>query len=82
MHEDKEQYSEFKVVEDSRNYLTAEEFPEGTYGMPIGENEPVQNKSTPWQKGQKRLSSYTYENRQLHDDLPRQMEGAHPLHDE
>ncbi|WP_147532782.1 hypothetical protein [Bacillus marasmi] len=75
-------YSDFKNVEKQQEFLTAEEFPEGPYGSPTGVSEPVENKSTPWEKGQQYYSAFTYENRNLHEDLPRQYPGAHPPHDE
>jgi len=78
---DSEQYSDFSNVEKQRNYLTAEEYPEGPYGSPIRANDPVENKSTPWKEGQRRYSSYNYEFKALHQDLPRQMEPAHRPHD-
>src|SRR5437773_1056939 len=58
---DTEQYSDFSNVEKQRNYLTAEEFPEGPFGSPIRKNEPVQNKSTPWEEGQRHYSAFNYE---------------------
>lgn len=80
--QNKEVYTDFANVETQRNFLTAEEFPEGPFGSPIGQDEPVQNKNTPWQEGQQYYSAFTYENRNLHEGLPRQMEGAHPTHDD
>ncbi|RDV21875.1 cytosolic protein, partial [Parageobacillus toebii] len=50
--QEKEKYSDFSTVEKQKNFLTAEEFPEGPYGSPRRADEPVQNKSTPWKKGQ------------------------------
>ncbi|WP_083935067.1 hypothetical protein [Bacillus sp. 1NLA3E] len=78
----KEEYSNFSNVEKQKNFLTAEEFPEGPYGSPVGQDEPVENKNTPWQEGQQFYSNFTYENRNLHQDLPRQYPGAHPTHSE
>ncbi|MDQ0155308.1 hypothetical protein [Robertmurraya andreesenii] len=80
--EEKTVYTDFSNVEVQKNFLTAEEFPEGAYGSPIHANDPVQNKETPWKAGQQFYSNFTYENRSLHEDLPRQMAGAHPTHDE
>jgi hypothetical protein len=80
--EKKERYSDMTNVEKQRNFLTSEEFPEGAYGSPYKADEPVENKSTPWQDGQQYMSAFTYENRALHKDLPRQYPGAHPPHDE
>ncbi|MFB6467528.1 cytosolic protein [Cytobacillus sp. Hz8] len=78
----KEHYTDFANVEIGRDYLTAEELPEGAYGSPIHQNEPVQNKTAPWHEGQRHYSAFNYEYKSLHQDLPRQMEGAHPPHDE
>ncbi|MGJ7919880.1 hypothetical protein [Neobacillus sp. LXY-4] len=78
----KTKYSNLKNVEKQYEFLTAEEFPEGPYGSPIGVDSPVENKSTPWQEGQQFYSNFTFENRNLHQDLPRQYPGAHPTHDD
>ncbi|MBU8880805.1 cytosolic protein [Bacillus sp. FJAT-29790] len=81
--DDKEQgYTDFSNVETQRNFLTAEELPEGPFGSPRKKDEPVENKNTPWQEGQRQYSAYNYENKTLHQHLPRQMEGAHPTHDD
>jgi hypothetical protein len=80
--DDSEKYTDLSNVEKQRNYLTAEEFPDGPLGSPIKQDEPVQLKSTPWKEGQRRYSSFNYEFKSLHQDLPRQMEGAHPTHDD
>lgn len=77
-----ETYHDFANVEVQRNYLTAEEFPDGAYGSPIGANEPPTSKSGEWKKDQRRYSAYNYEFKNLHQGLPRQMEGAHLPHDE
>jgi hypothetical protein len=77
-----EKYTDLSNVEKRRNYLTFEEYPEGPYGSPMGSDEPVQNKSTPWKEGQRTYSNFNWENKQLHQDLPRQMDGAHPPHDD
>jgi hypothetical protein len=79
--EDKAKYSDFSNVENLRNDLVPEEIPEGPYGSPINKNEPVEGKSTPWEKGQRRQSQFNYAYKDFHQDLPRQLEGAHPLHD-
>ncbi len=79
--EKEEVYTDFSNVEKQRDYLTAEEFPEGPYGSSIGQNEPVKNKETPWHEGQRHYSAYNYEYKSLHQSLPRQMDGAHPPHD-
>lgn len=78
----KEEYSDFANVEKQRNYLVPENFPEGPYGSPINKDKPVENKSTPFREGQRRYSAFNYENKTLHENMPRQMEGAHPTHDD
>ncbi|WP_223701444.1 cytosolic protein [Sutcliffiella deserti] len=78
---DKEEYSDFANVENMHHYLTPEQLPEGPYGSPRGKDSPVENKSTPWEEEQRYYSAFNYENKSLHDDLPRQFPGAHPTHD-
>ncbi|MDR7079038.1 hypothetical protein J2Y03_004095 [Neobacillus niacini] len=75
-------YFDLSNVEKQKNFLTAEEFPEGSYGSPINQDEPVENKSTPWQEGQRYYSAFNYEFKSFHQDVPRQMAGAHPTHDD
>ncbi|WP_017754715.1 hypothetical protein [Calidifontibacillus oryziterrae] len=82
MDQREKQYSDFSNVEIQKKFLTAEEFPEGPYGSPIGKHDIVKNKETPWQHGQQFYSNFTYENRNFHENLPRQFPGAHPTHDE
>ncbi|MGG3468077.1 cytosolic protein [Neobacillus pocheonensis] len=79
---DAEKYTELSNVEKQHNYLTAQEFPEGPYGSSFRKDKPVQNKSTPWEEGQRTYSAFNYEFKSFHQDLPRQMEGAHPTHDD
>ena len=73
-------YTDFSNVETGRNFLVPETLPEGPYGSPIGKMTPVENKSTPWKEGQRYYSAFNYENKSLHQDIPRQMPGAHPPH--
>ncbi|MBM7648550.1 hypothetical protein JOC78_001496 [Bacillus ectoiniformans] len=80
--EEEEKYTDFSNVEAGRNFLTPEQLPEGPYGSPINKDKPVSNKSTPWEEGQRYYSAFNYENKTLHQHLPRQMEGAHPPHDD
>lgn len=75
-------YYDLSNVEKQKNYLTFEEFPEGPYGSTIRKNDPVENKSTPWKEGQRTYSNFNYEDKTFHQDIPRQMEGAHPTHDD
>lgn len=77
---DKE-YSDFSNVTNIDNDLIPEEFPEGSFGSPIDAEKPVYGKSTPWEEGQRRQSAFIYPYKELHDDLPRQTPGAHPIHD-
>ncbi|MGX6445420.1 cytosolic protein [Neobacillus sp. K501] len=75
-------YFDLSNVEKQKNYLTFEEFPEGPFGSPIRKNAPVENKSTPWEDGQRTYSNFNYEDKTFHQNIPRQMEGAHPTHDD
>ncbi len=78
----KENYHDFANVESQRNVIIPEDLPEGSYGAPIGADAPVENKSTPFGEGQRPASAFTYENKALHENLPRKYPGAHPTHDE
>lgn len=69
-HEKNESYSELATVESQRNELTAEEFPEGPYGSTLLTEEI--GKSTPWREDQRAANPYGYENKDLHDELPRE----------
>ena len=73
-------YTNFSNVENEDD-LIPEEFPEGALGATDAE-EIVSSKSTPWKEGQRRRSAYIYPYKKIHDDLPRQTPGSHPLHDE
>lgn len=81
---DKEEisYTDVSTVETRKNFITAEELPEGPYGSPRREHEPVQGKSSPWEEGQRSYSAYNYEFKSFHQDLPREFPGAHPTHDD
>ncbi|WP_164668229.1 hypothetical protein [Virgibacillus doumboii] len=78
----KKNYSDFSNVRSVQNNLIPEEFPEGPFGSTISDEELAYSKSTPWEEGQHRQSGFVYENKELHEDLPRQAPGAHPIHDE
>lgn len=83
MGKEKRQYTDFANVEAQRNYLTPEQLPEGPYGAPRNKYEAVTNdKSEPWTEKQRYYSAFNYEYKALHQDLPRQEDGAHPTHDE
>ncbi|TFJ91617.1 hypothetical protein [Lentibacillus salicampi] len=77
----KNQYSDFSNVRNQHN-LIPEEFPEGPFGSEVHDEKLEGSKSTPWQDGQRRESAFVYPDKGLHDDLPRQTPGAHPIHDE
>nr|WP_254434114.1 hypothetical protein [Halobacillus sp. Marseille-Q1614] len=77
-----QKYTDFANVETQRSFLASEEFPEGPFGAAKGKEVPVENKDTPWKEGQQYYSSSAFENRNLHEDLPRQFPGAHVPHDD
>ncbi|MFP7297386.1 cytosolic protein [Neobacillus niacini] len=79
---DTKSYFDLSNVEKQKNFLTAEEFPEGPFGSPTGKDKPVENKSTPWLEGQRYYSNFNYEDKTFHQNIPRQMDGAHPTHDD
>jgi len=74
-------FSDFTNVKNMHDDLIPEEFPEGSFGSPFNETKPVSGKSSPWEPGQRRQSAFIYPDKAIHDDLPRQTPGAHPLHD-
>lgn len=73
-------YTDLSTVESQRNDLTAEEFPEG----PVGSDLKTESlgKSTPWREDQRPPNRFNYENRKLHEGLPRVYPGGHETHDE
>jgi hypothetical protein len=78
---DNQRYSELSTVESQRNEILQEEFPEGPYGA--AHDEVRLGKATGWEPGQHSTTTrFTYETRNLHENLPRQMEPAHPTHDD
>jgi len=72
--------TDLATVESQRNDLTAEEFPEGPYGMSL-ETESI-GKSSPWRDDQRPPNRFSYENRQLHEGLPRLDPPHHATGDE
>lgn len=76
------QYSDVSNVETQKNYVIPEELPEGSYGAPKGEKSKVENKSTPWEEGQRSYSAYNYEFKSMHENKPRKQPGSHPTHDD
>lgn len=73
-------YRDVSTVESQRNEFIPEEFPEGPYGIPLFSESF--GKSSPWREDQRPLSAFTYENRELHEGMPRVFPGDHPTHDE
>jgi hypothetical protein len=72
-----ERNTDLATVESQRNDLTAEEFPEGPYGMSI--QAEALGKSTPWRTDQRPPNRFSYENLRLHEDLPRNYPGEDPI---
>lgn len=81
MKKKKVDYTDFPNVVKQKSNLIPEEFPEGPLGSPVNKEAKAESKSTPWKEGQYRDSAFVYPDREQHDDLPRQTDGAHPLHD-
>jgi len=80
--DEEREYFDFSNVEKQRNYVTAEDLPDGPYGSPFRHDEPVEGKSTPWREGQRSYSNFNYEFKSMHQGAPRQEAGAHPTHDD
>jgi hypothetical protein len=78
--EDRQEYTDVSTVESQRNDLAAEEFPEGPYGMDLMTE--TLGKSTPWREDQRPPNRFTYENRELHEGMPRLDPPNHLTHDE
>lgn len=77
---DNQDYTELSTVESQRNEILPEEFPEGPFGAAT--NEERLGKATGWEPRQHSTTTrFTYETREMHEDLPRQYPGAHPIHD-
>lgn len=78
--ENRQPNTDLTSVESQRNDLTAEEFPEGPYGM-ILKSEKL-GKTSPWRIDQRPPNRFVYENRQLHEGMPRLDPPHHLTHDE
>ncbi len=78
-----EKYTDFSNVEVGRSYIPPQQTPEGPYGSPYKADEPLQGKQElAGATEQRSYSAFNYENKTLHEGLPRQMDGAHPTHDD
>ncbi|SES65363.1 hypothetical protein SAMN05421676_10173 [Salinibacillus kushneri] len=77
---EKVDYQDFSNAEVQREYAVPEELPDGPYGSAINKHTKVENKDAV--KGQRHYTPFNYENKHLHEDLPRQFPNAHPTHDE
>ena len=75
-----QRYTDFVPVEKMHNEIIPEEMPEGAYGSPT--NNVRLGKTTPFEQDQYAISSFSFENRELHQDMPRQYPGGHPTHDD
>lgn len=82
MSKDKKKYSDVSTVQNLKHDIIPEEYPEGPYGSPYGEMEPVKGKSTPWKEDQKSISPFAYSQKDLHEHTPRQTPGAHRVPEE
>jgi len=74
VNEYRDTYTDLETVESQRNDLAPEEFPDGPYGS--GAALESMGKSTPWRQDQRTPSAYSYENRALHQGIPRGYPGA------
>ncbi|MFA9560037.1 hypothetical protein ACERII_22235 [Evansella sp. AB-rgal1] len=77
--ENEQDYHDFITVEKNKNQILPEFDPEGPYGSPF---QPTPGKSSPWEEGQQAISAFTYENKNLHQNLERKDPGSHPTHDD
>ncbi len=73
----KNPYTPLSTDHDQIHSRTLEEFPEGPYGSPI----PSMSlgKSSGWDTGEHVEPRFSFENKRLHDDLPRLDPAADPI---
>ncbi len=72
-----EMYTDFSNVETMHKFVLPEDLPEGPYGSPINTK---LGKTTPFDEDQRSYSAFNFENKTLHQDIPRQFPGSHPVH--
>lgn len=80
LEESRRHYKDLMTVESQRHQLTAEEFAEGPYGA--AHNMPKLGKQLPWLRDMRGPNTYTYENKNLHEGLPRLDPPNHLTHDD
>jgi hypothetical protein len=80
MHRSDDNHRELKSVESQHNELVPEEFADGPYGAATHPDKL--GKSSPWTSAQHAAPQFTYEMREFHEGIARQMPGSHPTHDE
>ncbi|WP_017187799.1 hypothetical protein [Alkalibacillus haloalkaliphilus] len=69
----RKKHDDFATVEVQQNYQVPEEFPDGNYGQP--DDQPLQEREHDPKR--RHYSNFNYENKQLHEDLPRKYPFAH-----
>lgn len=78
--ESRGEFTDLATIESQRNDLIPEEFPEGPYGSSLIVE--TFGKSSPWRKDQRGPNAFAYENRELHEGLPRVYPPDYETHDE
>ncbi len=72
-----DRHSDFSNVAKYKNFLLAEEMPEGAYGSPKNSNEPIEN-ALPSNEGQQVYSAFNNVENPYYKMPPRQMDGSEP----
>jgi hypothetical protein len=78
--EDRQPTTDLATVESQRHDVFPEEFPDGPYGAAT--NADFLGKDSPWLQDQRAAPRFSYENKQFHEGIPKQVEPTHPTHDE
>lgn len=71
-------YSPISTDHDQIHSRTLEEFPEGPYGSPLLTEQSL-GKESSWETGEHINPRFSYENKNLHQDLPRLDPAADPI---